>query len=138
MHRKPATQPMTNAAQGKRYAAPAVTPTRPASMPLQQLERSYTLVTIRSRSTAESPPPAAASVVHIAERAIIVPLPSPTMPIVEPELNPYHPIQRMNVPNTTSGAELPGIGTTSPFASNRPMRGPIKNVPQNAAMPPVM
>ena len=64
----------------------------------------------------------------------------PWMQRVEPGLKPYHPNQRRKVPNTTSAALWPGIGSsTLPVSgSKRPARGPRTAAPIMAEMPPTM
>mmetsp|Transcript_80694 Transcript_80694/g.164241 ORF Transcript_80694/g.164241 Transcript_80694/m.164241 type:complete len:200 (-) Transcript_80694:895-1494(-) len=82
---------------------PAVIDTRPAKMPLHIPAMSYFfLMTYRITKTL-MPPLAAAMVVFIATCAAINPVAMSLKPRVEPQLKPYHPNQRIRVPNTTKG-----------------------------------
>merc|ERR1719343_144463 len=57
---------------------------------------------------------------------------------VLPELKPYQPNHKQNVPNTVNGM-LCGVNfSSSTVGSKRPLRGPTTAAPHSAPMPPTM
>ena len=56
---------------------------------------------------------------------------------VDPQLNPYHPNQRMRVPSAIIVGLDGGIGTGLP-STKRPVRGPTMIAPIKPATPPTM
>merc|ERR1740127_298341 len=109
--------------------------TRPARMPLHMPPTSYFLKIAKRRHNTTIPEVAAEIVVFIATWAASWPVEVEDMPSVEPQLKPYQPNHKMNVPNTTSGVLC---GSKFSSLSKRPFRGPTTMAPTRAPTPPVM
>src|SRR3954454_13702176 len=93
----PAIAPMTIAAQGATNAHPAVIATRPASMPLHDIEMSGLPYFAFVTTIATTKPMLADSSVLTAT----MPMRESSADNVEPGLNPIQPNTRISVPSTT-------------------------------------
>mmetsp|Transcript_60082 Transcript_60082/g.173252 ORF Transcript_60082/g.173252 Transcript_60082/m.173252 type:complete len:207 (-) Transcript_60082:829-1449(-) len=133
----PPTAPMATEAQTVTVAQPAEIETKPAKMPLQKLFSSYLshLLPRKFSTNATTPPMAAATVLFMATCAAVMASAMPFILPVSPQLKPYQPNHRTNVPQTTSGA-LCGLNRCG--ASQRPARGPATMAPARPTTPPQM
>merc|ERR1719464_2094019 len=142
----PPMRPMAKAAPHSTFPQPAVTDTNPPRIPPQKAPTSYLLMIANFTRKAMRPPADADMVVFIATWAAMKPCSIPTMLNVEPQLNPYQPNQRMNVPRMTSGMlcgangsfSFSGYGLSNfPMGSlNLPFRGLEMLAPTSAPTPP--
>src|SRR5262245_593639 len=112
--------PMTEAAQGATKAQGAVMATRPASIPLQDMEMSGLPYRALVHAMAATKP-------KHADRSVLtatIEIRRSVAPRVEPGLKPIQPNNRIIVPMTTYPRLWPGNTFGLPSLLNLPMRGP--------------
>src|SRR5437762_3059914 len=130
---KPAQIPMTLAAHGATNAHGAVMATKPASIPLHDIEMSGLPYLALVHAMAVTNPKHAANNVLTATTEMR----RSVAPNVEPGLNPIQPNNRIMVPMTTYPRLWPGIAFGDLSLLNFPMRGPRMMAKASAVKPPV-
>src|SRR5436189_2882850 len=130
---KPAIRPMRHAAHGATNAHGAVMATRPASMPLHDIEISGLPYLALVHAIAVTVPKQPASSVLTATIAIR----RSVAPNVEPGLKPIHPKTSTSVPTTTYPRLWPGIALGDRSLLNLPSLGPRMIASASAVQPPV-
>mmetsp|Transcript_84895 Transcript_84895/g.197410 ORF Transcript_84895/g.197410 Transcript_84895/m.197410 type:complete len:259 (+) Transcript_84895:297-1073(+) len=140
--------PMQRAEPHSTLLQPAVIETRPARMPLQNWPTSYRRRMAKRIKKTTTPQAEAEIVVFIATCAALKPSSLLAIDKVEPQLKPYQPNHRMNVPNTINGKLCGAYGSIASFSRGgslvnlgdlkRPARGPAITAPTSAPTPPHM
>src|SRR5580765_3933309 len=125
--------PITEAAHGATNAHGAVIATRPASIPLHDIDMSGFPYLAFVHAMAVTVPKQPARSVFTATTAMR----KSVAPNVDPGLNPIHPNTRTSVPTTTYPRLWPGNAFGDPFLLNLPMRGPMMIARARAVHPPV-
>mmetsp|Transcript_33978 Transcript_33978/g.88619 ORF Transcript_33978/g.88619 Transcript_33978/m.88619 type:complete len:200 (+) Transcript_33978:3836-4435(+) len=131
----PAVAPTTKDVSGRNTAQPAVMATRPANTPLHVMGTSILRRTIMEIAAAPNPPATAAIAVFTPTTAATSDPPGFSIETV-PQLKPYQPNNRMNVPRTMKGT-LCGANCDTSASENLPSRGPAIIAPLKAPEPPV-